>query len=158
MQLYRHRFLFLALVFSSITIPFAILLYNINSYSVDVPFYDEWLFMGHLLDRLDDSRLTWSEIVAPHNEHRIASTVLTYALTLSFGTWNRICAANLNAFTALASFLVFLAAFFPLAKKIGIPFFVVLVLTAAALFFSAQAFENWSWGFQIQWFQLNLLE
>lgn len=155
-SLLKHK---ISLAFLSLlvaTLPFIVLLKNIQKNAVDVPFFDEWIFMGQILDRIEDSSLSFSEIVAPHNEHRIASTVLTYVATKGINSWNRICASYLNAYTALAGLFVYLIFSWHVFRRCGTFFCLVFILISSSLFFSSQAYENWSWGFQIQWFQLNL--
>src|SRR5580658_10373131 len=61
-----------ALAFLPALIPFV----AIARYGVNIPFGDEWDMAGPLFIKLAHGTLTFADIVAQHNEHRIAMTRL----------------------------------------------------------------------------------
>ena len=51
-------------------LPALILLIDIRVFAVNVPFMDDWQFVP-LLEKAKNGTLTFQELVAPHDEHRL---------------------------------------------------------------------------------------
>ena len=110
-----------------------------------VPYADQW---WNLLSRHD---LTATWLFAQHNEHRIAVPRLIFALDhVAFGeTYWLDLACSLVVQGAGAAILV---AGFATAPASTRPYRFVVVGVVVAVLFSAMQFENFLWGFQIQFF------
>jgi hypothetical protein len=73
MQNKNFRSINLAARFSAIVaiiLPVACAIYYVNTYSVDVPYYDEWELVG-MVGRWFNGTFTWQELLNHHNEHII---------------------------------------------------------------------------------------
>ena len=110
-----------------------------------VPYADQW---WNLLSR-HDLTLTW--LFAQHNEHRIAVPRLLFALDhAAFGeTFKLELACNILVQSAGAALLI---AGFQGASTGSRPYRFVVAGLVVAVLFSAMQYENFLWGFQIQFF------
>src|SRR5450755_3570338 len=68
-------------------IPVACAIYYVNSFSVDVPYYDEWQFVP-MIDRWLSGLLTWKDLLKHHNEHAILVHRITVLACASLARWN----------------------------------------------------------------------
>lgn len=140
------RFFFVAAFCASI------LLRWIYRYGVDFPFFDEWIFLGDFISQYVRGGWSAYDIFAPHNEHRVATTRLTYILLYHLTELDRKSAFLLNWSLGL----VILVLWYLILRRVfgskgGVPLSVALV--ASFLTTSPHQFENWTWGFQVQWFE-----
>lgn len=120
------------------------------------PHMDEWDAFARLLYRpwLDGS-LSWRDIFAAHNEHRIALTRLAdLALFILNGGWNPwgqlLLNAALHALTAATILALGWRALAPSGR-------IILTGALALLFTSTSGWQNALWGFQSQFYFCNLL-
>ncbi len=120
------------------------------------PFGDQWdgeassLYLPWL-----KGHLTWPDLVAPHNEHRILTTRLfdLFLLKINGGVWDPIFQMVANALIhvlALTFLLYYLGRSLP--KHLFWPLFVFIGIVYSLPF----DFENTLWGFQSQWYFLLL--
>ena len=65
--LYKYYFPFILLI---LILPLIIEVFYIRSFGVNVVYWDQWELVP-LLDKLYDSSLTFDDLFAQHNEHRI---------------------------------------------------------------------------------------
>src|SRR5437660_1068001 len=70
-----------------ILLPPAIMLIWVGEFAVNVPFSDEWS-MTPLVIKLHTGGFTFSELWAPHNEHRIPVLRLTLLVLAELGGWD----------------------------------------------------------------------
>ena len=131
------------------TLPAACALYWILAFGVDVPFYDEWLYMAEPLRE----PASFTSLFKPHNDHRIVTTKITYHALLWLGSWDRKIAYLINFIFALGSTAVFATLFTRRGSADRFGNFAIALLCVSSLLFSAAQYENWTWGFQVQWFQ-----
>lgn len=113
-------------------------------------FWDEW--DGRLVMNVPISELTWSLLWEPHNEHRIVfSKILFY---LDFALFNG-SNAPLLVFNLILAFLVLITVYKILKLNYSVTNFSSIVpqLCSFGIFaFSILQIENFSWGFQSQFF------
>ena len=132
-----------------IVLPILILAALIYRYSVNVPVTDQYEMIP-LFQKLDHGTLTFANLWAQHNEHRILFPS-TYLLILARLThWNIRAELISSFFIALGSFSALLL----MLKRMKLtPLTTVCVAVAISfLFFSPIQQENWLWGWQIEWF------
>lgn len=128
------------------------ILYLINLYGINVPFWDEWELVP-LLKKAHTGELTFLDIVAQHNEHRILFPRLIM-LTLALKTnWNIMYELYTNIF--IASFTLFFL-YSILRQTIDGHLLPSVTVILSWLIFSPVQGINWTWGWQIQIF-LNVL-
>lgn len=124
------------------------ILYLITRYGVDVPFWDQWEFVP-LLEKFRTGALSFHDLWAQHNEHRILFPRLIMLGLASATGWDIRYELYANFVIAGLAF-IFLNLLF--RKEVGgrcAPWFAVL---SAFLVFSPVQQENWTWGWQIQIF------
>ena len=68
-------------------IPVACAIYYVNSFSVDVPYYDEWQLVP-MIDRWFSGILTWRDLLKHHNEHAILVHRIIVLASASLAHWN----------------------------------------------------------------------
>ncbi|WP_233234466.1 hypothetical protein [Bordetella sp. LUAb4] len=127
----------------------------IGRYGNPVPFWDQWDAEAvRLYQPFVSGRLTWAEMLAPHNEHRIFTTrLLALGLFVLNGAWNPLLEMAVNAIL-LAGTLVMLSGF--LAKSLKSGSRIAICGFLLALYAVPYASENTLAGFQAQ-FYFNLL-
>lgn len=128
------------------------LLQWILAYGVNFPFYDEWIFLGDFISRYIHGGFSSYDLFAPHNEHRIITTRLTYILMYHLTALDRRYAFVLNwLFAAGTLFFWYLILRRTCSRANPLP--LTLAIVTALLTTSPHQLENWTWGFQVQWFQ-----
>lgn len=126
-------------------IPLCVLLFMIAKYSVEMPYMDEWDLVP-LIDQAFRGDLTFQDLWAQHNEHRI---VFPQLLLVSLATWT-----SWNAFYELYLMVALAAGILLLVCKImlrGRPAltqtaFVWLLPVLSAAAFSLRQWESWMMG------------
>ncbi len=143
----RRKVLFLVLVLIP---PFSIV-YFIHHYGLTVPYWDQWELVP-LLYKMHSGELSFSDIWAQHNEHRIFFPKLIM-LTLAYMTdWNIMYELYTNlVIAALTLFFLFILlrqtfSNHNCAAAKG------LFIISSFLIFSPIQWENWCWGWQLQIF------
>lgn len=122
-------------------------------FSLDFPFWDQWELVP-LLAKIHDGSLGWSDLVAPHNEHRILFPRLLMLGLALMSRWNVRWeqAASLLCAGALCTMLlrVVIARLRVLQWSRG-----MIWLSSATVvvgLFSLNQWQNWSFGWQCQIF------
>ncbi|MEK8020245.1 MAG: hypothetical protein VSS75_025515 [Candidatus Parabeggiatoa sp.] len=143
----HHRIFYLKL-FAVALIIFGARLWVIDNFGNTVPYWDQWgAEAAHLFIPWLNETLSFSDLFAPHNEHRIFFTRLQslLLLTLNGGEWNPLLEMLVNALlstlTALV-LLIILSQFFGQVAQNGILF------TVAFLWSIPYGWENILAGFQ----------
>jgi hypothetical protein len=129
--------------------PIALLVAALARYSVNVPFWDQWELVT-IFEKSVNGTLGFADFFAQHNEHRILFPRLIMFTLATLTHWNTLYEVATNVILACGIFGVFyvlLRRTF-VSKKLlyAVTFFVSLIL------FSPDQFENWMWGWQLQWF------
>ncbi len=133
----------------AIAIPIAIIGVLIAVYSVDVPRADQYELVP-LFQKIDTGTLGFGDIWQQHNEHRIAfpnSILLTLARLTHWNTRVEVLASLIIAIAGFAA-LVLLIRQTTRHRTVQ----VFLVAVAGLWFFSPVQWENWLWGWQLEWF------
>lgn len=137
----------------ALSAPLLVLVLALIKTSVNVPFWDQWELVP-LYEKLRQGTLTFSDFFAQHNEHRILFPRFIMAGLAVFTAWNVLYEVAVNVLLAVAVFgvlwLLIKHTFTQSRIRIAAAFVLSLIL------FSPIQFENWMWGWQIQWF-LNVL-
>jgi len=130
---------------------FGIKLWLIGAYANATPFWDQWdaeaafLYQPYL-----EGRLGWSELLAPHNEHRILTTrLLALFLLEANGSWNPVLQMVVNAAIHAGILVLFVVAVRPALGSGGV---LAALVFALALFGVPYAWENTLAGFQSQFY------
>ena len=131
-------------------IPLTALLALLAYYAVDSVYWDEWEIVL-LLDKFYKHALTFRDIFAQHNEHRIALTKIIILLNAIYLRWNIYLEIAVNVLLAAGTSIVIYYAvgkldFLDIKKRMLIYF------TSAGLILSFSQYDNFMWGFQMEVF------
>ena len=131
-------------------VPLAVLVALLAYYSVDVIYWDE-LGITRLLEKFYNHTLTFMDIFAQHNEHRIVLGKIIMLFNAVYFRWNIYLEIAVNVlFAAGTSIIVYCAMekmdYLDSKKRM------VLYFTSASLIFSFSQHQNFMWGFQMQIF------
>ena len=160
-QLYPSALLygFLALV------PLIIYIVCLQQNAVNIPIWDEWQLVDFRLRAIADS-VSWQDIFALHNEHRIASMRLIALATnqLSTGWQSSLrmaisCAISITAFSLLIllTWRQFKSSVDDHLTPPNWHIFGFTTVATSLFFFSPAQQENWLWGFQVPWFLIQFI-
>lgn len=146
-----HKRITLYLVAPLCAAPLCALVFYLSLYGVDVPFWDEWDTL-YLFDNYFQGALTFQDLWRQHNEHRILVPKLLFLLIGIPSRLNLVYEMWGSVLLALASCLLMLrvawSARFPGRELLARS---TLCVGLAWLQFSLSQYENFFWGFQIQW-------
>jgi hypothetical protein len=137
---------------AAFVVPAAAAILFVARFGVDVPAWDEWLFVP-FLERVAQGQATLDDWLAPHNEHVVVVPRLLLAgLAFTFG-W--------NIWIGLAAGLLFAGGTVLTLRSLAHapgekPLLLASDLATALLLFSLVQWENWLWGMQSAWFLANL--
>ena len=134
----------------AVVFPAIVALYVIRRFGVNVPFEDEWEFTS-LLHAFHTHHLTFGMLWEPHNEHRIFFPRLLMLILASISHWN-LRLETVVSFLLVGVSVVVLALIVrsSLARERGLA--LIGVIAVSWILFSPVQWENWLWGWQIQWF------
>jgi len=149
-----RRFIFRPIVGNALLIflgvlPALVLLSDIRAFAVNVPFMDDWQFVP-LLEKAKNGTLTFQELWAPHDEHRLLlPRIVIIASMLATGGDYRV-----QSFITFSVVAVISACLLWLMVRLNGNTLGVLwswVLANIALFSPIQ-FHNWLWPMQFAYF------
>lgn len=119
--------------------------------AVDVPWGDDWS-LGPAMVRAHDGHLSWADLWAQHNEHRLLiPRVVMIALGLLTG-WDLRAQMLASALCAVATFALLLRRAGETARSQGEPLSPWAAPLLAMITFSFTQWHNWIWGWQLQIF------
>ena len=130
------------------SLPLAVLVVLVYYYASDIPIFDEWE-IAHLLDKFYSGTLTFRDIIAQHNEHRIVLTKIIILLNAILTGWNMYVEYAVNILFALGTSVVIYYAISKLQNLSSVKK-MILYFTSAFMILSFSQFENFLWGFQMQ--------
>lgn len=132
----------LAMVLAPLIVAVYIKLLGVNFINTD-----QWEFLP-LVDKLYNGHLTFGDLFAQHNEHRILFPKIVM-LSLAYLThYNTVAEMYLSWLVTLASFLLIFDMY---SRRSGISVRTMLMFVPAVwLFFNLRQFDNILWGWQIQ--------
>jgi hypothetical protein len=130
-------------------LPALILLIDIRVFAVNVPFMDDWQFVP-LLEKAKNGTLTFQELVAPHDEHRLLLPRIIIIGSM-FATGGDYRAQSYITFAVVA---VISAALLWLLLRLNDARNSVLLVWGLAnvALFSPIQFHNWLWPMQFAYF------
>jgi len=135
-------------------IPPAIILWFINSFSVNVPLGDQWALVS-LFKKNFTGQIGFEDLFALHNEHRIFFPKVIFVILASISRWNIRYELCFSVFLVLLTFFsLYKLSLLGAGKEPSISNHLTNILTCILLFSTIQ-YENWLWGFQIPWFLIN---
>ncbi len=119
-------------------------------YSVHVPIWDQWEFVTILQKHIDHT-LGFSDFWTQHNEHRILfPRVVMYLLGL-VTRWDPYFEVIVNVVLGIMATLIVVISAHRSLKQYPASAVIVGCILAFAILSPIQ-WENWLWGWQIQWF------
>jgi hypothetical protein len=134
---------------AAVAIAPVITLVSIATNAVNVPFADEW----SLVPLFQADHFDLGLFFAQHHEHRpLFPRAVDYVLAYMTG-WDIRAELYLNFAVAVATFLALLAA---LRRTLDRNAFLAVSVVTSVIFFSPGQWENWLWGWQLEWFLCNL--
>lgn len=136
--------------------PLAATLYLVWYFAVDIPFNDQWDII-YLFEKYYSGHLSFADFWQQHNEHRIILPKLIFLLIGILSRYNVVYEMYLSVLVCFVSFLIFTGHMDRHRAVLGTGSVRYLLwVLVSCLFFSVIQWENWLWGFQLQWF-LNIL-
>jgi len=152
MQPVRSRWWWLPCIAAGLTVIGA-RLWLISRYGTSLPINDQWGAEGfYLLKPWYEGRLNFSDLFAPHNEHRIFfSRLLALALTWFNGQWDSLPEMVFDAIFAGAIAAVIVGVLFSLLNH---RFHIAMGTTVTLWLALPYAHENTLWGFQSSFYFL----
>jgi hypothetical protein len=124
-------------------------------FAVDVPFLDQWELVP-LLEKSYRGSLSFSDVWAQHNEHRILFPRLIMLTLAWLSDWNTYLELGTNVVLALGIFIVYVLQVRATAQELGRQDLTWAIPLASLVVFSVGQYQNWLWGWQLQMF-LNVL-
>jgi hypothetical protein len=135
------------LVCTAIILPPIFTFFFVYKFGITIPFWDQWELVP-LLEKLHNNTLTLADLWSQHNEHRIIFPQILMLLLARLSNWNIFLELCTNI--ALAAFtLLFLLSILRSTLEIVPPW---LKIFTSLMVFSMAQYQNWSWGWQIQFF------
>jgi len=137
--------------FSFAALLMGIKLWLIGSFGNATPYWDQWGAEADFLYRpFLEGTLKWTDLLLPHNEHRILTTRLLVLFLLRVnGIWNPLLQMVVNAAIHIAGLLFFIALLGRVLGRIHLP---ALLVFSLSLFGVPYGWENTLAGFQSQFY------
>lgn len=130
-------------------LPLAALIVLMCYYASDIPYSDEWI-VASLLKKYHAGTLTFWDLFAQHNEHRILTGNIIMLCNAIFFGWNMYLELALSVLFAVGSSIIIYCALekssLHSSKKM------ILYFTCACVIFSFSQQNNLMWGFQVTTF------
>lgn len=126
-------------------------IWMIAQYGSPTPYWDQWDAEGAILyPKYFDGTLSFSDLIAPHNEHRILITRLWSLLLLCLaGYWDPILQMLANTAILGAFVALLVTAFRPILDGVS---WIALVLFSTVIFALPFGWESTLAGFQSPWY------
>jgi hypothetical protein len=137
---------------SLMLLPPVFLVVLLAHYGVNAPFWDQWELV-HLIQKLHQGTLNLADLYSQHNEHRILFPRLIMLGLAEATHWNTAVEPFVNVTLALGSAALLISMLWKsLVHHLGRSVVTILSGLVIWLMFSPVQWENWLWGWQIQWF------
>ncbi len=144
----KNKYLVASIV--AVCIPLIVLLFSVAKYGVNVPYLDQWEIVTDL-EKIDNGTLGVGDLWRQHNEHRIFFPRIVLLLLAKLTNWY----TPAEVVTSLTfSVVTFIVLFKLLQKTVTKKKYLLLVASflMSAWYFSPIQWENWLWGWQVEWF------
>ena len=135
-------------------IPVLLYFWYISTYGVNVIFWDEWDEYIPFYDKLQSGTLSFADLFAQHNEHRLFLPKIIFLILGGISNFNTVVNMYFSALLLVFTLAILFHShirFFGFSEKSLLGF-----LPVPYLLFSFVQFENTLWGFQIAWYILIL--
>lgn len=129
--------------------PFAILIAVTARYYFRYPWTDEWALVS-LVEKASLGTLTWNDLWATYNNHRLLFPYLIMIPTILLTHWNSAYLVGFNIALSAAIFAVLLRLISRSLRTMGHPFPHIHIPIVALLVFSLNQSFNWLTGWEIQ--------
>ncbi len=129
--------------------PPLLLLMMIFRFNINFPFYDQWDFIPTLVS-LKTGTLTFAQLWAQHNEHRIFFPRTIMVILAAMSGWDIRWQIGMNFLLGVGIFLALSYLFYNRVIKQGGIDIPLLFPILSFFIFSLNQWENWFWGWQIQ--------
>lgn len=136
---------------AALAAPAALVLALILRYGVNLPYWDQWALLDALV-ALREGTVRWDYLFAQHNEHRMPFTKAIMLATALATGWNVRADLIVSFLVSLGTLGVIWALMKPTLDRLGALTGFCAALAMSALLFSLEQWENWLWGWQVQWF------
>ncbi len=136
-------------------VPFAWLAGLVLKLGVNVPFWDEWAFIPDL-QKSAAGRFGLADLWAQHNEHRLFFPRLIFLPVAHFTHWNLRSEMIVSLVLAAAIFVLVVALLRRTLSPYSRGLFLLSSVAVGWFVFSPVQYQNWLWGWQVQWFLSNL--
>ncbi len=120
----------------------------IITYSVNIPYWDQWNLMPQLFIKISQNSLSWQDLIAQHNESRKLFPRLIF-LGLGYLTNWDVRYEMLAIFLLACLVSVNIYRLNRLTVKFNIFSTLLIAFLANILIFSAIQYDNWFWGIQL---------
>jgi len=134
--------------------PFAFLLWFVNSFSVNVPWEDDWQLLS-FFEKIYFGKVGFHDFFAQHNEHRMFFPKIIFAASAFTSKWNIKYQLYFSVFLAAVSFFTIYKISYSQALQKNKTIFHFVNILSCILLFSIVQYGNWLWGFQLAWFLIN---
>lgn len=126
-----------------------IMVFALAHFGVNTPYWDQWS-MVRLFQKVDSRTIGVHDLWAQHNEHRIPIPLAVLLVNAYATNWNTKAALFISfVFSMVTVLLLYLMTRFRFkSSAIALVWSVLLALW----FFSPVQWENWLWGWQVEWF------
>jgi hypothetical protein len=138
-----------------LSIPPIVMTLLVTMNGVNAPLGDQWELV-QLFQRQDRGELNLSDLWAQHNEHRLLFPRLAMFVLANISDWNLKVELYFSVFLVVLVLALLLLMLKESCSEIGSGVFPYLGVSFSVLLFSPVQWENWLWGWQMQWF-LNVL-
>jgi hypothetical protein len=134
-------------------VPFLMLIYLVASYSINVPYMDQW-GLPSLFEKVDRGNVSFQDLFAQHNEHRLFFPRFIFIAIAFLTNWNTKYEMYFSIFLIILSYVLIQQISFrqTLRKDTG---FWLTSLSISIIITSFVQVENLLWGFQIAWFLIS---
>jgi hypothetical protein len=139
----------LVLILLGAILPLILIIFLINRYAVNVPVGDDWA-MVPIFQHIDHGTFSLHDIWAQHNEHRIFFPLLAI-IALAYTTHWHLGAqmiASILISTLSLGIILLLTWRTTLNKWVA----TITSVVISIWFYGTVQWENWLWGWQIEWF------
>jgi hypothetical protein len=135
------------LVSAVLLLPLVFTFFIICKFGITVPYWDQWELVP-LLEKMHNHTLTLADLWEQHNEHRIIFPEILMLLLAHLSNWNIFLELCTNIILATFIFLLILSILRSTSETTSF----WLKMFISLMIFSVVQYENWYWGWQIQFF------
>jgi hypothetical protein len=134
-------------VIAILFLPLVFTFFFVCEFGLTIPYWDQWELVP-LLEKMHNHTLTFADLWAQHNEHRIVFPRILMLLLARLSNWNIFLELCTSMVLATFTFLFLLSI---LRSTSEITSFWLKMFISLMIFSIVQG-ENWVWGWQIQFF------